>query len=169
MRIFSYFLAIVVFGLILWGIKHKADKTELSRQLQLTSASNEWKGVTFSLGKADHYNLVLGLPRSADVRGDGFCGKVALSQGSRKLLEIPFDAAVATPASWLMDQDLNSYILTWPTNSTPTRLDAVLETGRSYTATITFSNKPPSVGSLWLTYLQEWKDRKSQPVVNSIP
>lgn len=162
MRKFWYFIGIVAFAFMLWGIKFRAGKTELPRQLLLTSATNEWKAATFSLTKGDHYNLVLGLPRGTEVKAGEFLGNVALLHGSRVLLEVPFDVVIATPASWLMNQNLDAYILTWPTNSAPTRLDAIVEPGRSYTVTISFSNGPPPVGSLWLTYLQEWRYRKER-------
>ena len=140
-------------------LKHFADKTAVPKELLLTSSTNRWQASDFILPNGKNVNVVLGLPEGVVPVEGQYSGEAILLNSSNIIVSIPFDAAHSTPASWLSEHKLAAYILTWPTNRPPIRLDDVLTAGTSYRLIVNFSNAPPDQGAFWLTYLQEWKDR----------
>jgi hypothetical protein len=156
---------LIVIGIVAIGflvLKHIADKTAVPKNLVLTGSTNRWQTSDFVLPKGKNFNIVLGLPEGIAPAEGQYSGTAILLNSSNVIASIPFDAAHSTPASWLSEHKLAAYILTWPTNHPPIRLDDVMTAGTAYRLVVNFSNTLPDQGDLWLTYLQEWKDRQSQ-------
>ncbi|HRZ38117.1 MAG TPA: hypothetical protein P5534_17355 [Candidatus Paceibacterota bacterium] len=159
MRVGEILIVVVVVGVGFLALKKFADKTSVPREILLASSTNQWRSSTFPLPKGKNFNLLLGLPEGTSVAEEQFSGVLELSISSNVVTRIPFNAEHTTPASWLSKYKLDAYILTWPTNRPLVRLDNVLAVGSSYSLAVKFSNQPPAQATVWLTYLQEWKDR----------
>lgn len=152
-------MVVVVAGVGFLGLKQFADKTSVPREILLVSSTNQWRSSTFTLPKGKRFNLVLAFPEGTSLTGKQFSGLLELSNSSNVLISIPFDVEHTTPASWLSKYKLDAYILTWWTNRPLMSLDSVLAVGSSYSLAVKFSNQSPAQATVWLTYLQEWKDR----------
>jgi len=165
LRVLGGILAFLGIASVLLLCKVIGDRTDVTRALLLTGATNRWQAVNFIIGEGHHYNIVLGLQRGAIIKSEELRGSLRLMSGSKVVVEIPFDVAISPCASWLMDHGLDAYVLTWPTNAPPTCLDTFFEVGGVYTLVVDFCGALPSEGSLWLTYLQQCGRRKKPTVL----
>lgn len=146
MRTVKHISIAIIALLIILGIRECGSRTEVPRQLELTSATSGWSAANFSVGKGHHYHFVLSFPKGTRPNAKNLSGSVVLMRRGSEIVSFPFDLNNAMRVSWL-GLGVDGYALTW---GAPVNLDTVLTSGALYTVAITFSNESPRVGALWL-------------------
>lgn len=110
----------------------------------------------FTLPPGSHYDLILGVPVSASP-SIAFKGRVSISQSGRVLRSFPIASNNASGCNWLHRPDQAGYIVTWQ-RPHAVEMDTFLESRQSYNLSVTFTKTPPPGSSLWLSWLQRWRD-----------
>ncbi|MCW5556146.1 MAG: hypothetical protein KIS67_28830 [Verrucomicrobiae bacterium] len=154
-----WLLLIVIFagmGLFIWRMVEGTPHVEV---VLLSDAKSNWQSNVFTCPRGANFYLVFGVPQGATSTTENVIGTVAVLSDETLVAEIPFDAKQSTVASWLSKQQLEAYVLNWPTNATPTRLDGRLIPGRDYRVKLNFQS-PPEIGSVWLVFTQTARDRR---------
>jgi len=153
-----WLLPIVIFagmGLFIWLMVEGTPHVEA---VLLTDAKSNWQSNVFTCPRGANFYLVFGVPQGAAVT-ENVSGTVAVLSEETLVAEIPFDTKQSTVASWLSKQQLQAYVLNWPPNATPTRLDGRLIPGRDYRVNLNFQS-PPQIGSVWFVFTQTARDRR---------
>ena len=154
-----WLLPIVIFagmGVFIWRIVEGTPHVEA---ILLTDAKSNWQSNVFTCPRGSNFYLAFGVPQGAASTTENVTGTVAVLSNETLVAEIPFDTKQSTVASWLSKEQLQAFVLNWPTNATPTRLDGQLIPGRDYRVNLNFQS-PPKIGSVWFVFTQTARDRR---------
>ncbi|MGH7953129.1 MAG: hypothetical protein ACREFE_14605 [Limisphaerales bacterium] len=120
----------LIFGLwIFYGV---ASHVETPRQIKLTDITNSIVTVHFKVPKGRNYHLELSIPSGST---NAFSGSVSILNGASTITNFPIGSAQA---------DVQCNFFHAQTN---------------YNMEIRFNQQPPPSTSLWLDWLQAYKDR----------
>jgi hypothetical protein len=169
MRTVSKWLVAVAFigglGVLL---NEYAGRTDVPKQLKLAECTNAAVSGHLVVPKGDHFNLVLGAP---DINADSFgptnkpppftfSGCIRVSGSESSAVEFPFSSEASQQCNWLQSEGIPvGYILTWNLPTNHARLDRLLIVGERVDFDVRFEQPPPTNTSVWLTWLQRYKDR----------
>lgn len=152
------FVGAVVVCVSLWMLAkclwQKADATPHPVQRKLTESSEAILSATFIAPEAELFNLVIGIPMSANSP-DALRGRLCVLLETNQVYQANFAPEHLKECNWLDQFGMRGYILTWQADSG--NLDAVLRPGTPYVVSCELEQKPTIQISLWLTYVQNWK------------
>jgi hypothetical protein len=153
-------LAVVGIPLIVCGFifYRYVTSVEVPAGLKITDCTNRVTKVNFKFPAGRYYHLML--VTGANLT-NAFSGQIHISDGGASVVDYPIDSSRPEPRNWLQSMGVpwSSSLTGDPliTNSPP--LYSVIHAQEDYTIEIDFSNEPPPSMSIWLYWLQAYKDR----------
>jgi hypothetical protein len=166
MRTLSKWLvaAVLVGGAAIF-LNDYAGRTKVPRQIKLAECTNAVLSIHFLRPKGNHFNLVLATPSVGDEPMGGpnrppftFSGHIRVLAPSSA--DLPISSEQCERCNWLQSRGIPvGYILTWNLRTNYPRFDQLLSAGGEAHLEVGFEQPPPTNTSLWLTWLQPWKDR----------
>jgi hypothetical protein len=118
--------------LLLWMLNNYAGHVTFPREMKLTDCTNKIISVQLTVPKGRNYRLVLAAPSSSTNIVSGY---VSILNGVNAVTNFPIGS-----------------------NKAENQCD-FFRAGVSYNIEITFDQPPPSVTSIWLHWLQAYRDR----------
>lgn len=166
MRTISKWLvpAVLVVGAAIF-LNDWAGRTEVPRQIKLAECTNAVLSIHLLRPKGHHFNLVLATPSVSDETIGApyrppftFSGRIRVVAPSSA--DLPIISQQSERCNWLQSRGIPvGYILTWNLLTNYPRFDKLLLAGGQAHLDVGFEQLPPTNTSLWLTWLQRWKDR----------
>ena len=134
------------------------SSVEVPTGVKITDCTNKVTKANFKFPSGRYYHLML--VTGANMTNT-YSGQVHILEGEVSVVVYPIDSSRAESRNWLQDVGIPwSFSLTGDpiiTNSPP--LYTLVHARENYTIEIDFSNKPPPSMSIWLYWLQAYKDR----------
>ncbi len=127
--------------------------------LLLTDAKSNWQPKAFTCPRGSNFYVVFGVPKITGSPTENITGTLTVLSNETLVAEIPFETHRSTEASWLGKQQLQAYVLNWPTNAPASRLDEQLIPGKDYRFRLDLRSASPS-GSLWFVFTQTQRERR---------
>jgi len=142
-----------------------AWRTKTPRQLLVGQMRDGQQAFSLQVPSGDHYHLVVGIPRAANIQHSRVHGVLSITSGSNQVLRIAFDSANSTTGNWLASNNLDAFIISLPLKDPAINIDKQLSRGGQITVRLESEGADASGASLWLCYLERWLHRKlhSQP------
>lgn len=149
--------AMLVVCFALWAatrfLQIRADATLHPVQSKVGDFSGNSLRAIMTIPEGAQFAFVLGLPTASHLSRD-LEGRITVELDGVVYSE-SFALADLKPCNWLDQAGLHGHIITW--HNDPSRLDAVLQTGRTYTVFCEVKPQLTAAMSLWITYLQDWQ------------
>jgi hypothetical protein len=123
--------------------------------------------------KGRHFNFVLSGPEAQHFKTESdflFSGHICISNGTFLVTNIIISSKYVKHSNWIQQAGRKYCLtLTGPSNSNCTNLSALIHPDMYYDIQIVFDNAPPVTTSLWLCWVQAYKDRNIPIEMRSQP
>lgn len=155
--IFFFLIVLAVLAALFFQSVRRVEIPQRQLLCRLNSGTQE---LLFVCPKGNHFNLVVGMPKGDAISKLEVFGKFSIKAGTNSITEFEFDTGKCTKANWLDKENLDSFVITLPTNEPPNRLDEQLQKASSIAVDVETNGLIGNSISLWLTYLAHPSDIK---------
>ncbi len=150
--------------LIAWFFYTYASYTSVLRSMQLTTCTNDVLKFHLQVPKGRNFALVLGTPevqKLGAASSNAFSGHVQILNGSSPIASFLIDSKLAQACNWLQGGETPyGLVLTGSSNTNCPNLSALIQPQKDYDIEIVFDHAPAVTASLWLCWVQAYKDRE---------
>ena len=149
----AVFLCCLAAG-VLW-VKRLADRAEIPARVRLGEIKSASNSFAFTCPKGHRFNFVIGSKETGLWDASRTEGLIRVYAQKELVSEFKFTGDTTAPCNWLDAHQLHGTVLDWTPNWD---LEKQLKAGETYEVLLDFSTAAPAGTSLWLTFLQNYKD-----------
>lgn len=154
----KWFSAAIIGGIpmifILWLFYACASGVRIPRIMKLADCTNSEINIYLKIPEGRNYDLVLA---SASDSTNTFLGHIHISSGASLIADFPISSELAEQCNWL--GSIPSLSLTGFRNTNCLSLSQFIHAQREYNIEIIFDRSPPPSTSVWLHWVQAYKDK----------
>jgi hypothetical protein len=138
-----------------------ALNTLIPHSIKLVDCTNSILKVHLKVPKGRGYNLVLGMPGSemAEKFPYKFSGRIQIIEDKSSIIDFPIGSELIQSCNWLNGE--SGFILTGFRNTNCPALSQFIHPQKDYDIEIDFDQSPPPSTSIWLFWLQAYKDKEN--------
>ncbi len=158
----TFMVGVLFLGACLWFLWTVQRHTMIPRSIKLTDCTNSTLEFSLRLPMGRAYNFVLATPNAAMALKTPylFAGKIRIFETTNLLADFPIGSETTQQCNWLEGNGIAySLILTSSQNTNSPILSRLICGKKDYQIKIEFSQPPPHLSSLWLCWVQAYKDR----------
>jgi hypothetical protein len=160
-----FILTVLAIGALTGFINWVVGRVEIPKQLKLTDCTNATLKVKLTVPKGHHFQLVYAQLETDDKNTSNtppfqLSGHIQISPINTSVALFSFTPETSEKCNWLQLHGFQkSYILTWNPPTNTLRFSHLLQRETQTELKIVFDQPPPANSSLWLAWLQDYKDR----------
>ena len=160
-----FYVATIGFSAVLgiWFIYTYASYTSILRSEKLASCTNVVLKFHLQVPKGRHFDFVLSMPETQNNGTNSslaFAGHVNIQNGISPTASFPISSELAHGSDRIQEAGMRpEWALTGPSNTNCLNLSALIHPQEAYDIVVDFDHAPPAKASLWLCWVQAYKDR----------
>jgi hypothetical protein len=160
-----FYAATIGFSAVLgvWFVYTYASYTEILRSEKLTSCTNNVLKFHLQVPKGRQFIFELSMPETQNNgtnSSHAFAGHIKIQNGLSPTVSFPISSELAQGSDWIQEPGMRpEWALTGPSNTNCFNLSALIHPQEAYDIEVVFDKAPPATASLWLCWLQAYKDR----------